>query len=101
MRLDEPIQQQLNAIEFINEAAKIYYRRAFGLLQTTADEMEQLEQCEEMELWQSVQILIDQRQKLEQHLKALVGPNGYSELTLAAAQSYLESIGAFEVEKGP
>lgn len=91
-RPSEKILIQKHAIEFIREAAKLQEGWAFGRLQTAQTEFEQYDAAEEMELWKSVQILIEQRDKLQKYVRLLIKAEG-EETTANAAEEYLEEIG--------
>lgn len=89
---DHPIKLQQHAIEFIREAAKIQEQHAFTMLQCAQDPNEQHAACEEMELWKAVQILVDQRDKLQKYVRLLIKTD-CEDLTVNAVKDYLEQIG--------
>lgn len=83
---------QKHAIDYLKVRAQTAEQRAFTFLQMTDDPNEQLMYCEAMDHWKSVQILIEQRDKLQKYVRLLIKAEG-EETTAEAAEQYLEEIG--------
>lgn len=74
-------------MELVRIEAEQNYQNAFSRLQFASDDEQQFIYCHRMEVWQSVLVLIDQRDKLEKYCRLLIGDD--SPDTIQAAVEYL------------
>lgn len=85
--------QQLHYLDVLKEAAQYNQRVAFNNLQNAITEFDRVHECQEIETWKGVLVLLEQRETLVKNIKLLMFESRVPEDVALAVKENLKELG--------
>lgn len=91
--MTENVLEQLHFLEVLKEAAQYNQKVAFNNLQTARTEFDRVHECQEIETWKGVLVMLEQREHLIKNIKLLLLESRVPEDVALAVKENLKDLG--------